>query len=180
MSRRNKELNERLTRLVWLYHRYYHHNHMQHGPMGDPQRGQGRILATLKSQPEISQKDLGYLLDITAQSLGTFLSKLEKKGFITRTPSEIDRRVINIKLTKAGREVAGQEISYDRIFDCLNNEEQDHLSEYFKRIIETFITELGEEPHEEDNAPHLPGVQPFEDHFNQYLRWGEINGFEKK
>jgi DNA-binding MarR family transcriptional regulator len=156
MGGKNAELNEQLTRLVWLFHRYYHQNHMQHGPMGDPQRGQGKILAILKKQPEISQKDLSDMLDMRLQSLGDFLSKLEKKGYIARTPSEADRRVMNIRLTKEGSEAAEQEFSYEKIFDCLNAEEQGNLSEYFKRIIETFISELGEEDREPNFGSHGP------------------------
>ena len=47
-------------------------------PYGDSRRGQGRVLAILKMQPEISQKELLYLLDMRPQSLGELLSKLEK------------------------------------------------------------------------------------------------------
>jgi len=42
MGAKSTELTEQLTRLVWLFHRYYHQNHMQYGPMGNPQRGQGK------------------------------------------------------------------------------------------------------------------------------------------
>jgi DNA-binding MarR family transcriptional regulator len=168
MGAKRTELNEQLTRLVWLFHRYYHQSHMQYGPMGDPQRGQGRILAILKMQPEISQKDLSYLLDMRPQSLGEFLSKLEKNGYITRTPSETDRRVMNIKLTKEGSEITEQEFSYDKIFDCLSEEEQNNLSKYFSRIIEIFITELGEAPPESVFGPHEHGGHPSGDHFFEH------------
>jgi DNA-binding MarR family transcriptional regulator len=154
MGAKSTELNEQLTRLVWLFHRYYHQNHMQYGPMGDPQRGQGRILAILKTRLEISQKDLSCLLDMRPQSLGEFLGKLEKNEYITRTPSETDHRVMNIKLTQKGREITEQEFSYDKIFDCLSEEEQVKLSDYFNRIIETFIAELGEAPPDPVFGPH--------------------------
>lgn len=179
MGAKSTELNEQLTRLVWLFHRYYHQNHMHHGPMGDPQRGQGRILAILKMQPEISQKDLSYLLDMRPQSLGEFLSKLEKNGYITRTPSETDRRVMNIKLTKEGSEITEQEFSYDKIFDCLGEEEQVNLSDYFNRIIETFITELGEAPPEPVFGPHAHEGHPSDGHFHEYPR-RKVRGLRKR
>src|SRR5471030_1811846 len=101
------DLIEEFVRVQWLFHRYHQQNHTHHGPMGDPTRGQGRVLTILKMQPEISQKDLSYLLDMRPQSLGEILSKFEKSGYITRTPSETDRRVMNIKLTKNGIETIG-------------------------------------------------------------------------
>lgn len=163
MSHKAGELSEQLTRLVWLFHRYYHKNHMQYGPMGDTQRGQGRILAFLKMHPEISQKDLSHILDMQPQSLGEFLFKLEKNGYITRTPSETDRRVMNIKLTQEGREANEPEINYDKMFDCLSEEEQMRLSEYFSRIIETFISELGGEKPGQDFGPE----DLLADHFHE-------------
>ena len=53
------------------------------------------------------------------QSLGELLSKLEKNGYILRTPSETDRRVMNIKLTDEGikaTETTEPEFSFDKLF----------------------------------------------------------------
>ena len=57
----------------------------------------------LKLKPEISQKELSDLLDMRPQSLGELLGKLERNGYITRTPSERDQRVLIIRLTDAGK-----------------------------------------------------------------------------
>ena len=65
----NKELFKKLERLQWLLHRQHQQLHAARGPFADPTRGQGRVLAILKMQPEISTKDLSYLLDIRQQSL---------------------------------------------------------------------------------------------------------------
>lgn len=141
----NLDLLEQFTRIEWLLHRYHQQNHTHHGPMGDPRRGQGRVMAILKMKPEISQKELSFLLDMTPQSLGEFLTKLEKSGYITRTPSEADRRVMIVKLTKAGSDASEQEFSFDKLFECLSEEEQQNLSSYLARIIETIEAELGDE-----------------------------------
>lgn len=151
------DLIEQFTRIEWLLHRYHQQNHTQHGPMGDPRRGQGRVLAILKMKPEISQKDLSYLLDIRQQSLGELLSKLEKNGYITRTPSETDRRVMNIHLTKEGAEATEQEFSFERVFRCLSNDEQQTLGSYLSRIIETIEAQLSDEQPERDFAPRPVG-----------------------
>jgi Transcriptional regulators len=121
--------------------------------MGDPQRGQGRVLALLKMRPEISQKDLSYLLDIRPQSLGELLAKLERGGYITRTPSETDNRVMNIKLTEAGAEITEQQAEgVPDLFAELNAEEQGALSGYLARVIGGMEKVLGDvEPHD---GPH--------------------------
>lgn len=160
MKEKNFDLIMQLTRVEWLLHRYHQQNHMHFGPMGDPRRGQGRVLAILKMQPEISQKELLYLLDMRPQSLGELLSKLEKNGYITRSTSETDRRVMNIKLTKEGSEVTEsteQEFSFENLFECLSKEEQKNMSDYLNRIIETIEANLGDEQTEPDFDPRQRG-----------------------
>lgn len=44
-----------------------------------------------------------------SQSLGELLAKLERSGYITRSPSEADRRVIGIHLTDAGKKASSLE-----------------------------------------------------------------------
>jgi DNA-binding MarR family transcriptional regulator len=109
----------------------------------NPHKGQGRVLAILKMQPEIVQKELGYLLDISKQALAELINKLEKKGYITRAKSEKDRRSFVIKLTEMGRKAIPQENdetdhqSIEEFFDCLNDEEQKNFINYMDRIIDT-------------------------------------------
>ena len=52
---RDGQLFGKLMRLQWLMHRYHQQKHREYGPMGNPHRGQGRILTLLKMQSEICQ-----------------------------------------------------------------------------------------------------------------------------
>lgn len=140
------DLQEQFAHLTWRLHRFHLRNHRDHGPMGDPHRGQGRILALLKLQPEISQKDLSYLLDMRPQSLGELLAKLERNDYITRAPSQADRRVLVIKLTEKGAREAEQSTADDELFSCLNEEEQAALSGYLDRIMAAMDEKFGDEP----------------------------------
>ncbi|MDR3542072.1 MAG: MarR family transcriptional regulator [Desulfosporosinus sp.] len=171
MDEKNFDLIEQLTRIEWLLHRYHLQNHVQYGPMGDSRRGQGRVLAILKLQPEISQKDLSYLLDMRPQSLGELLSKLEKNGYISRTPSETDRRVMNIKLTQEGTEATVQGFSFDKLFECLSEEEQTNLSSYLNRIIKTIEAQLGSEDPVLDFDPRERGGNPFDSRLGGHRNW---------
>lgn len=133
MHDNNVNLTEQFSRICRLMHISHH---KAQGPTANPYRGQGRVLSLLKMQPEISQKDLSYLLDIRAQSLGELLAKLENSGCITRAPSETDNRVMNIRLTEKGAAAAErQEDGTSAAFDSLNVEEQKILSEYLDRVI---------------------------------------------
>jgi DNA-binding MarR family transcriptional regulator len=139
MNESNQDLVEKFMRLGPLFHNYSMHAFRNFGPSATPYRGQGRVLSILKLQPEISQKELGYLLDMSKQSLAELLNKLEHSGYIVRTPSEEDRRVTNIRLTEAGAattvDVEDQRSDIDKLFDCFNSEEHTILSGHLARLI---------------------------------------------
>lgn len=158
----DSDLFHHFVRLEWLLHRYHQQNHRHHGPMGDPHRGQGRVLALLKLKPKISQKELSDILDIRSQSLGELLAKLERSGYITRTPSPTDRRVVDVSLTDSGREASGQteqQLDTEALFGCLSEEEKTALSDYLSRIISALAQQLGNEEPGSDNHhhPHFGG-----------------------
>ena len=113
----------------------------------DPHRGQGKVLAILAENPEISQKKLSFLMDMRNQSLSELLAKLEKAGLILRIPSEEDRRSMNIRLTEEGSALARQteEKKNDsgRIFECLSQSDQRKLSELLEMLADEIKLQLG-------------------------------------
>jgi len=147
MSEYEKNLMEQFIRAVMLLFRYEHHNGRRGGRFSDTSRGQGRVLSVLMLKPEISQKELAYLLDMRNQSLGELLTKLERRGFITRAPLESDRRVMNIKLTEEGRKAAEtaqqQQDATCKLFECLSEEEQKTLSELLEKVIQEMEQQMG-------------------------------------
>lgn len=113
------------------------HNSRQRSPY----RGQGLVLNALKSRQEISQKALAEQLDVSKQALAELLAKLEKSGYITRQPSEADRRVLTVRLTDAGTRAA-DEAAHDfaqltGLLDCLDGEELVAFSRSLKKIVES-------------------------------------------
>lgn len=99
------QMNEQFMKLQHDLRRYYHRQMAKNQGYG-PHRGQGRVLTLLKMNPEISQKDLTFVLGMRPQSVGELLQKLEDKDLITRDASEQDRRVMIIRLTNLGMEEA--------------------------------------------------------------------------
>jgi DNA-binding MarR family transcriptional regulator len=136
-------ITDQLQRIQIMMHRLSFHGLMADGWTSDPYRGQGRVMSILKLKPEISQKELTYLLGTSKQSLAELLSKLEKRGYITRDQSEEDKRVMNVKLTTEGKSASSTEqettkSSMDIIFECFNDTELVNFSEFLGRIIDKY------------------------------------------
>ena len=132
---------EKLSTLQWLMKRRQMFSQADSGRFADSTRGQGRILAMLKIQPEIATKDLAYLLGIRQQSLNELLKKLEKNSYVERRPSEKDRRVMVVHLTEKGKEAQEPEENYQEFLGCLSPEELQQFGEYLDRIIAAFRME---------------------------------------
>lgn len=139
----NHELFYKLHRLEMLLRRF-HMDSAKQRPARDASRGQGRILAILKLRDGVSTKDLSYLLGIRVSSLNELLSKLEKNGYITREPSDQDKRVMLIKLTEKGRsEQLSESPDLSDIFSDFSQDEQAQFAEYLDRMISSLEEKFG-------------------------------------
>ena len=131
-------LARKTARMGMLIHRYRTANARTHGAVGDPTRGQGRVLALLAVKPETTQRELSFLLDMRQQSLSELLAKLEDKGYVTREKSAQDGRVTVVRLTDAGREKAPSvdDMTHeDDSFDCLTDEERAEYERLVDKVI---------------------------------------------
>ena len=74
-------------------------------------------------------------------ALAELLAKMEKNGLITRTRSPIDKRCIEIKLTKAGKKAAEkselERSDLPEMLDCLDIDELNQFNDYLERIIKS-------------------------------------------
>ena len=100
----------------------------------DPRQGQGRILSALRRMQSISQKELGYILDIRPQSLGELLQKLEANGYIKRHRSPTDKRALIVELTEKGEYFQLQRPDYNALFVDLSEDDKRLLTEAFDKI----------------------------------------------
>lgn len=158
-------LTRKVSRMGRLIHRYYATRARRRGGMGDPLRGQGRILTLLKAKPETTQRELSYLLDIRQQSLSEMLAKLEEKGFVTREKSPEDGRVSIVRLTEAGSLAApapDQIHAHDDALSELTDEERAQLETLTDKActsLEGKLEELGVDPNRGPlgrRGPHGP------------------------
>lgn len=154
---KDQTLMEQFLSLQAMMQRYFMKRRREHGPFGNPHRGQGRVLNLLKLKPETTQKELSYLLDMRPQSLGELLGKLEKNGYISREPLESDRRVMVIRLTEAGRAAAENSNKEDEtIFDVLSESEQEAFKTIMDKLLEALEAEIPE-AERDFRGPHMGG-----------------------
>ncbi|WP_427814007.1 MarR family winged helix-turn-helix transcriptional regulator [Enterococcus sp. 22-H-5-01] len=142
------QMNEQFMKLQHDLRRYYHRQIAKNQTFG-AHRGQGRVLALLKMNPEISQKDLTFVLGMRPQSVGELLQKLEEKEFITREASEEDRRVMIIRLTELGKAEA-EKLSEtpdfgEDLFAEFTDEDKQEWTRLVDKLSETLKKQLGEE-----------------------------------
>ncbi|MDR1801042.1 MAG: MarR family transcriptional regulator [Lachnospiraceae bacterium] len=135
-------VTDQLQRLQMLMHRSTFYGRVSESRTHNPHMGQGRILALLKIKPEISQRDLTYLLGLSKQSIAQVLEKLEKSGYITRETSEDDKRVSIIKLTEEGAKAAesiDEEVpETNKVLEGLSDEELETFSGLLDKLIKAY------------------------------------------
>jgi len=141
----NKELMDKFSKVSLLLRRNNRKKNIE--AFGDPCRGQSKVLTLLRKYPQISQKELSNMLDIRSQSLGELLLKLERNGYIIRTPSDEDRRSMDIELTSEGKSAADRLenciLDSVKLFDCLNDEEKILFNDYLCRLIDNLESNTG-------------------------------------
>lgn len=136
MTENTHSFMNRFLHFGTLLRRYDTWQQRENGMPGSRHHGQGRLLALLKLQPEITQRQLVYVLDMSRQAVSECLAKLEAAGYITRTPDPDDRRVMRITLTATGRQVADQadQSHTDDVFDVLTPDEQTTLDRLLSKV----------------------------------------------
>lgn len=184
MSELNNTVTRQMQQLQTLMHRMAFHGFTANGRAAhNPYRGQGKVLSVLKRKPEISQKELTELLDMSKQSLAELLGKMEKSGYISREPSEKDKRSVVIRLLpegqKAVEEMDGNTLEVMRIFDCLEQEELERFSQSLTRVIRKCTEYFPGEDFEERSRRMEHFVNKF-DHSFTYFDDDDKLGHHKK
>lgn len=79
------------------------------------------VFLSLWEEDNLSVSDLCHRLYLDSGTLTPLLKKMEHEGFITRTRSDIDERVVRITLTEKGKQMEDKaaEIPY-AIGSCIN------------------------------------------------------------
>ncbi|HIY63582.1 MAG TPA: MarR family transcriptional regulator [Candidatus Mediterraneibacter stercoripullorum] len=99
------------------------------------------ILIMLRESGPVTQRELTERLGIQPGSVSEVIGKLEHAGLILRTPSESDRRTMDISLTEEGARQAEEAAENRRqrhvdMFSCLTAEEKEELLRLLEKINE--------------------------------------------
>lgn len=129
-----KELIESYLDVCSLTQRYNLLWYMRNFGGLDPWQGQGRILLALKRRHNISQKELGIMLNLRPQSLGELLQKLEDNGYIKRRHSAIDKRALIVEMTEKGEAFQLNKPDYDIVVSDLNSREREIVQKAMEKI----------------------------------------------
>lgn len=129
---------------------------------------QKRILIILNEAGVITQRELTERLGIQPGSASEVIGKLEDAGFISRTPSESDRRTTDIQLTQSGKikaEEAAQQrkLRHQEMFSCLSGEEKETLLSLMEKLNSYWEVRYHDkncEPHEPHNHHGEHGLHP--------------------
>lgn len=143
-----QNLTETFLETHHLMHRYHMAWYGKNFGGLDPRQGQGRILTALRRMNSISQKELGFILDIRPQSLGELLQKLQANGYIERRRSPTDKRALIVELTEKGETFQLKKPDYEELFADLSDTEREVLRKALLKIgdrLERLISQEDEE-----------------------------------
>ena len=129
-----QNLTETFLETHHLMHRYHMTWYGKNFGGLDPRQGQGRILTALRRMNTVSQKELGFILDIRPQSLGELLQKLEANGYIERRRCPTDKRALIVELTEKGETFQLRKPDYEELFADLGDPERETLRKSLLKI----------------------------------------------
>lgn len=101
---------------------------------------QKRILIILEETgSRITQRELTERLGIQPGSASEVIAKLESADAIKRTPSETDRRTVDIELTDTGKLLASEAREqranrHEEMFSCLTDDEKSKLLSLLEKV----------------------------------------------
>ena len=138
---------EIIRQILWLSRKHFQLNtaQLEETGMGS---GQIPILLELHRSGELNQRDLAERTHVTPATMSGTLKRMEKSGFILRTPDENDARISRVRLTEEGK---AQFEKAKRIFDgtchqmleCLDDESLALLKSLLTRIQENLDSSNG-------------------------------------
>ena len=118
---------------------------LRHRPGGDAGRGQALALSILAGREAMGQRELQQLLGVQPGSVSELVSKLEKKGLVTRE-RDGDRRGNLLRLTEAGRQAApkGEADPEEALFAALTPEQQNTLAALLRALLRDWMEKMEE------------------------------------
>ena len=92
------------------------------------------VMDTLWNQGEMTQQSIAYIIQKDKNSVTQFIDNLEKKGLVNRVVDSSDRRVNNIRLSKAGMAMKDNTkiVAIDVLNDIVDGISEEDLKTFVK------------------------------------------------
>ena len=131
---------EIIRQILWLSRKHFHLNTAQLEETGIGS-GQIPVLLELNHWGELNQRELAERTRVTPATMSGTLKRMEKNGFIVRTPDENDARISRVRLTDEGR---AQCENARRIFDETCHQMLDGLDDSSISQLSALLTRIQE------------------------------------
>lgn len=120
-------------------------------------KGQPLILGLLEHYPGITQQELADRLEVSKATIAASLKRMEKAGFIQRSPDPQDTRRNRITITDLGRKASHdcrQEVDHlrDTLFSQVTPQDEELLTDLIRRMYESLCT-LRDQEREREGDP---------------------------
>lgn len=114
-------------------------------------RVQHQLLMCISANPDVSQKELAMIQNVSSAAIAVSLKKLEKGGYIERAVDKHDNRYNKIRITEKGEQVVKQSVQIfcgieEVLVEGFTEEEQKQFLGYLCRARENLKNQPGGEP----------------------------------
>jgi len=101
---------------------------------------QGRVMFPLWLQDNLTFHELLERTSLSKATLSHLLDKLEKAGHIKRVRSKVDKRTVNVKLTKKNNQLQDKYIQVSNkmnklFYEGFSEEEKNEVEDYLRRLL---------------------------------------------
>ena len=129
---------EIIRQMLWLSRKHFQLNtaQLEETGMGS---GQIPVLIELNRSGELNQRELAERTHVTPATMSGTLKRMEKNGFIIRTPDENDARISRVRLTEEGR---AQCETARQLFDETSNQMLEALDEESLSMLNALLTRI--------------------------------------
>ncbi|HWU83316.1 MAG TPA: MarR family transcriptional regulator [Methylophilaceae bacterium] len=110
------------------------------------------VMMVLWEQDALSVKDVARRLQLDSATITPLLKRLESSGFIKRTRSESDERVVQVTLTEDGREIQAQVAKMQSEVECQTQLEYAEFVELRSQLHRLADTLLRSQPEDAQSA----------------------------
>ena len=107
----------------------------------DMHMGQLHALVFIREQEGITMKELAKLLHVTSPSATSFITRLEKMGYVKRTHDKENRKLVRVTLTPSGRKILESKMTekrciVEKILSGLTIQDQKSLLSLLQKMID--------------------------------------------